>query len=154
MKKRDQIIFRLFVGVFIIGWVVYLAPMFAIFSDAPSCEENSEAVAYARSLTQERLKKLYYDMEGYSTREDIPYDGYNLFDETQSIPSEFSDLKVRKIRPADENIMVEGCLDHFVFLRFEGFSNFRKNDSNRQIILTWGERPPDAGSQVLWAEKR
>ena len=155
MKKR--FISRLGLGILIIivAWYgYYLAPVIALVLAMPSCDEDSEAVTYARSLTQERLEKLYYDMEKFSTIEGIPNDGYHLYDETEKVTHEFTDLKVGVVRPAEGRITVEGCLDHYVFLKFEGFHYLRKNGSKRQIVLTWGERPPDAGSQVLWTEKK
>lgn len=105
---------------------------------APSCQEDSEAVAYARSLSTERLARLYRDMELYSHREDILLDGYQFGDERYEVPKEFSDLKVRKIRPKDGNIMVEGCFDHYIYLTFKSVGRLAKPGEKKKIILNWG----------------
>jgi hypothetical protein len=114
--------------------------------------EDSDAVAYARSLSKERLKKLYDDMEEYSKKQDTPPYGYIAYGKNAVVPEPFSDLKVKKIRPRRGNIMVEGCFDHYVYLDFEGIGPGKKYDKKRQIVLWWGEHPPTRGSQVLWVE--
>ena len=113
----------------------------------PSCDENSSAVEYARSLSDERLARLYSSMEKYSKLEDTPLFGYNL--QQDSVPEEFSDLNVARIRPKDGNIMVEGCFDHYVYLNFEGYSMFTSDQRN--ISVSWGEGT-NAGSEILWHE--
>ena len=127
--------------------------VFALIWPVNSCQEDSEAVAYARSLSSERLSQLYTDMERYSHRDDLPIDGYQFGDERYDVPKEFSDLKVRKIRPSDGNIMVEGCFDHYIYLRFKGIGHLAKPGDNKEIILNWGEHPPNTGTQVLWSEQ-
>jgi hypothetical protein len=117
----------------------------------PNCNEDSEAVAYARSLSPDRLEKLYYDMEQLSEDESVPFSGFMRRD-GQDFPEPFRDLEVVKIQPRDENIMIEGCFDHYVYLHFEGFGEEPGSGSARQIILSWGEWEPQAGSQVLWRE--
>lgn len=128
--------------IFIVGVTIMLPPL-------NSCQESSEAVVYARSLPQERLKRLYEDMEGFSKRDDLPFDGYSIHNKNSVIPEEFSDLKVIKIRPESANIMVQGCFDHYIYLRFTGYGSQSKFDPEKKIILNWGEHPPNAGTQVL-----
>lgn len=119
----------------------------------PNCNEDSEAVSYARSLTQERLEKLYYDMERLSNDESIPAFGYRRKD-GENLPEPFEDLKVVKIRPREGNIMIEGCFDHYVFLYFKGYDKRSKFETEKRIVLSWGEREPQAGTQVLWKEDK
>tara|TARA_R110002072_G_scaffold104099_1_gene228384 strand:+ start:777 stop:1250 length:474 start_codon:yes stop_codon:yes gene_type:complete len=127
--------------------------IFALIWPVNSCQEDSEAVAYARSLSTERLSQLYRDMEEYSHRDDIPIDGYHFGDERYEMPAEFADLNVVKIRPDDGNIMVEGCFDHYIYLTFRGIGHLAKPTDKKEIILNWGEHPPNTGTQVLWSEQ-
>ena len=126
---------------------------FSFFWDIPSCQEDSEAVAYARSLSSQRLEKLYKDMEAFSHREDIPIDGYQVYDESNDVPDEFADLKVVKIRPEKGNIMVKGCFDHYIYLTFKGIGRRAQPNDKKQIILNWGEHPPNTGTEVLWSSE-
>jgi hypothetical protein len=116
------------------------------------CDEKSPGVAYARSLSKERLARLYYDMEAYSNRDETPLNGWSVGDKRLEIPSAFADLAVARIRPRDGNIMVRGCLDHYIYLHFEGIGDFKNFDEKRRVILSWGEHPPSTGEQVLWEE--
>lgn len=114
------------------------------------CDEKSAGVAYARSLSKDRLTRLYYDMEAYSTRDETPL--YGWWVSRREIPSAFADLAVVRIRPREGNIMVRGCLDHYIYLHFEGIGDLKRFDKERRIVLSWGEHPPDMGEQVLWEE--
>lgn len=143
----------IFVMLALVSLPVIFVVIFSPIWPGNSCQEDSEAVAYARSLSTERLSKLYWDMERYSRREDLPIDGYQFGDERYEVPAEFSDLKVRKIRPNDGNIMVEGCFDHYIYLTFKGFGRLAKPSDKKQIVLNWGEHPPNTGTQVLWSEE-
>jgi hypothetical protein len=116
------------------------------------CDEKSPGVAYARSLSQERLARLYYDMEKYSTKDETPLDGWWAHHAQPPVPAEFADLDVARIRPRDGNIMVHGCFDHYIYLAFEGVGDSKKFDKERRIVLSWGEHEEDMGEQVLWVE--
>lgn len=116
----------------------------------PSCTEDSNAVKYARSLSSERLANLYEDMYKFYTNKTSPSGGYYVSSGEMEIPLEFADLKVARIRPADANIMIEGCFDHYVYLHFEGY-RFKDALELKQIVLSWGEHT-NAGKEVLWAE--
>ena len=72
-------------------------------------------------------------------------------DKRIAVPAEFADLAVVRIRPREGDIMVHGCMDHYIYLQFEGIGITKKFDNERQIVLSW-EHPPDAGEQVLWEE--
>ena len=95
--------------------------------------------------------RLYYDMEAYATREETPLNGWWVSRKPGEIPSAFADLAVVRIRPRDGNIMVRGCLDHYIYLHFEGIGDLKRFDKERRIVLSWGEHP-DLGEQVLWEE--
>jgi len=113
-----------------------------------ACTESSEAVSYARGLSQKRLTQLYHDMEKFSNKDNLPIGGYSRHRKDREIPEEFQDLKVAKIRPSDGNIMVEGCFDHYVYLNFYGFGKMKKRHPKKEIVLSWGEYT-NAGSEVI-----
>jgi hypothetical protein len=117
----------------------------AFFGDAPNCDKDSDAANYARSLSDERLAALYSDMARMYKMNDVPYEGYTSFD-PKGLPKEFADLKIKKVRPKQANIMVEGCFDHYMYLHFNGISD----DEPKQIVLQYGEHP--VGSEVLWSK--
>lgn len=110
-------------------------------------------MAYARSLSAERLSSLYQDMDRYSRIGDLPIGGYHFGDERYEMPVEFEDLKVIKVRPDDGNIMVEGCFDHYIYLTFKGVGRLAKPSDKKEIILNRGDPPQNTGAQVLWSEQ-
>lgn len=113
-----------------------------------ACWEGGEAVAKARELSTERLSALYRDMKVYATDEDTPFEGYSGSAGEWPIPAEFADLGATRVRPAQANIMLEGCVDAFVDLWFEGLTN---PDESARIVLTWGDHH-ESGDQTLWQE--
>ena len=129
--------------ILIVVFIVFTGPI-------PSCTEDSDAVRYARSLSSERLSILYNDMKKFYINKTSPAGGYYVSSGEMEIPIEFKDLEVAKIRPADANIMIEGCFDHYVYLHFEGY-RFKKAPEIKQITLSWGEHS-NAGKEILWAE--
>jgi hypothetical protein len=154
MKKLALLIagaIGLFVAAALVLPGIFLIPFAWFESHRPSCNEDSPVVAYARSLSHERLARLYRDMEAYSSTRDGLF-GWNLSDAAVKVPKEFSDLKVVWIRPSEGNIMVHGCFDHYVYMEFEGVGANKGSPKERRIILSWGERPPEAGEQVLWTD--
>jgi hypothetical protein len=140
--KRILKILAIGIGIITGSAVVILIAAIAYFRIAfgpfPNCDEDSPAVALARSLSEKRLLKLNEDMKKIRWSEV----GAVTFLDGDQIPIEFRDLNPKKIRPG--RITLEGCMDHFVFLHFRNFK-----DGKSKIELTWGERPPDAGSQIL-----
>lgn len=116
-------------------------------SCGPSCRGNSKAAEYARSLSKERLRQLYFDMERYAKDEKTPEDGWNVF-EKREVPEPFRDLKVVRIRPREANIMVEGCMDEFIYLNFGGFGG----SGPRVITLSYATGVYTQGSEELWKE--
>lgn len=127
-------------------------PALALSSCDVTCDEDSDGVLYARSLSQERLARLYYDMERFSTNDSVPANGYDSLIKSAAYPREFSDLEVAKIRPEDANIMVQGCFDHYVYLHFQGYGRLQELYPERRIVLSWGEHDETSGTEVLWRE--
>ena len=115
-------------------------------SCGPSCRGNSKAADYARSLSKERLRQLYFDMERYAQDQKTPVEGWFVF-EGREVPEPFRDLKVARIRPGESNIMVEGCMDEFMYLDF-GFDG----SGARVITLSYATGVYTQGSEVLWKE--
>jgi len=151
MHIRKKTSYRIFLNILLLVIVALFIPKIFMSNNISSCGEDSEAVAYARSLPKERLRKLYADMKRYSKRSDIPPEGYQLWLEKNKVPKEFTDLKVINVRPDRGYIVVEGCFDHYVLLKFKGIGYIsRKNSIKDEIILSWGEYPVDSGSEVLW----
>ncbi len=139
-------------GVTLIAFLLFLT--WLMFGDMPGCGEDSPSVAYARSLSQETLAQLYLDMERYWATEDTPYAvGYTLGIEGQDVPEEFAHLKARKVRPEQMNIMLEGCLDEFVYLKFHGFSKGPDYTEPRQIVLQYHVGAYEVGDEILWREE-
>ena len=126
---------------------VALTAAFLHTSCGPSCDGNSKAAKYARSLSQERLRQLYFDMERYARDERTPDDGWFVF-EGREVPEPFRDLKVARIRPREANIMVEGCMDEFIYLDFGGFGGI----GPRAITLSYATGVYTQESEVLWKE--
>lgn len=113
----------------------------------PHCTGNSKAAQYARSLPQDRMRKLYFDMERYSQDDSTPIDGWYVSN-GRDIPEPFRDLKVARIRPRKANIMVEGCMDEFMYLDFAGFGG----KGPRSITLSYPVTPEKYASEVLWKD--
>ncbi|WMS87135.1 hypothetical protein [Pleionea litopenaei] len=133
-------------------FVIILVALFVLLSvKANSCGEDSDSVMFARGLSQDRLSKLYYDVERFSLDSNTPYFGLNR-DESGLFPEPFSDIEAELVRPKQENIMLNGCFDHYVFLRFHGFESNKEYYPKRQIVLSWGEHD-NAGSEVIWSEQ-
>ncbi|MCB1124774.1 MAG: hypothetical protein KJT03_24685 [Verrucomicrobiae bacterium] len=138
--------------VFIFTGIVYIVGVTWIIRHVgPDCSENSEAAAYARTLSQERLSKLYYDMERLSATEANLLEDYWLFPDKESntLPEPFTDIKAGKLDLLNSFIMLEGCFDEGVVLSFEGIGDSKEFHPERRIILSWGEFD---GNEILWKE--
>ena len=129
--------------------VFYIVMIFIFVSGSTSCNEDSESVAYARGLTKQRLTQLYHDMEKLSKSEQAPF--WEIMADEGKFPEPFSDIQANRVRPKDENIMLNGCFDHYVYLHFHGFESNKQYYPNREIILSWGEHD-NSGDEVLLAE--
>jgi hypothetical protein len=89
-------------------------------------------------------------MEAYSVRDNLPMDGYYAYREGESVPEVFKDLKVGKIRPSEGNIMVEGCMDEYVFLYFKGKAWRGGNDEITLSYPAHTSKPYEQKVEVLW----
>lgn len=118
--------------------------LFGGFSMA-DCSEDSPAAEYARDLPQERLARLYGEIKAISESENFVG---RVSINSERAPTELSDLEYGYLvadSPRYTRIMLEGCFDHHVVLRFMGL----EGEEPPSIILTWGEGP-GAGQEQLW----
>ncbi|WP_232522440.1 hypothetical protein, partial [Marinimicrobium alkaliphilum] len=149
MSKFLKYLWYAFVAIIAIFGVMFIVVIF-LGGAATSCGEDSESVAYARGMPDERLARLYYDMERFSL------DSASLYSELKAdsegvFPEPFSDIKAVRVRPKQGSITLNGCFDHYVHLSFHGFESNKEFYPKRQIVLRWGEHD-GAGSEVIWSE--
>jgi hypothetical protein len=132
----------------ILGLLIFLA------SRMPQCGKSSKQATMARSLSQERLARLYQLMR--ELRESPVDDGSRFAGYSgDTIPSEFRDLKCKRVRPSDfsPNIMLEGCFDHYLYLKFYGIGKSKESgDHSPRITLQYGEF--EIVEEVLWRPER
>lgn len=74
-----------------------------------------------------------------------------MADATNPPPQEFQDLKVVRIRPKDSNIMVEGCFDEYVYLRFFGVNKAIEEKRIELQYPTHSDIPHEQATETLWA---
>ncbi len=111
-----------------------------------TCGEDSEAVAYARALSDEQLSVLYDEMFRLRTTPPRPQVEFNSF--SRESPESVRFIKAVRIRPnhpVRPNIMLAGCLDEFVFLDF-----FGTDEGPPRIELSWFDGPYSRDVETLW----
>ncbi len=107
-------------------------------------------VEYAKSIPQNRLENLYYQIEKISSELDSTYD---LKYENIKYP-QISDINFSFIRKHSEDkvhMMLGGCVDNKVFMYFEGLKVSSTEQALRKITLSWGEYPQV--EETLWKKK-
>lgn len=150
MNKFLKYLWYVFVSVITVFGTILVVLMFQ-FDGGTSCGKNSESVTYAKTIPKERLGKLYYDMEKLVLSTDLTY--AELKRNSDGVfPEPFSDIQAARIRPKEENIMLNGCFAHYVYLSFHGLGRNKKVYPKRQIVLSWAEHE-GAGSEVIWSEQ-
>ena len=111
--------------ILIAGILLWILP-WKVCGIGADCGPTSQGAVYARSLPSERLERLYRDMEAFCMLGNQPPRGWRIVgvdrDSATHIPEEFADLHVVYVRPSEGRIMVQGCLDSFVFLKFESIA--------------------------------
>ena len=122
-----------FINNFVLALCIAAALIFVFaFNSTPGCTGDSESAKYIRSLGDERLSKLYKDIEIFY--KEYSQDSY-LRIPKESLPKEFSDLNIVSLRPGRPQIMVEGCFDNYMYLEFYGI----KDEKEKSIVLRYGE---------------
>lgn len=118
-----------FISIFVLFVGLVLCVLF-FFGDGSDCNGDSKSANYVKSLSEERLIKLYGDMVKLYQTEDkylvIPKDYF---------PEEFSDLDVISLNPGRAQILVMGCFDNYMHLNFYGIKDQKEN----AIKLRYGE---------------
>jgi hypothetical protein len=107
----------------------------------PTCDEGDAEVAFARSLSDARLAKLFLDVRFYAPWRHMSQD---------EIPEEFLDLEplaIRAHQPGSVHFRLRGCMDHHIDLVVYG-ADAPDRDSNPRIELWYDEWPPQ--HEVLW----
>jgi hypothetical protein len=147
MKKIFKYL-GMFIGLII---VLFITGIILLVVNFPTCGPNSDAVSDVKSLSQQRLYRLYEDLQKLAKKSDILRDEHASNNKRRPIPDEFSDLDFAKIRPIQGNIMVTGCLDEFVYLRFSGGI---WSDGDKKITLSYPNHkgPYETTKEELWSE--
>ena len=106
-----------------------------------SCGSNEEAVALARSLSQQRLAKLFSDVQAL----DLAGQPQLYIDTRTNTPSAFADLQVQSIASDGHTarLHLSGCVDDKVLLVIKGLGS----SGRKQVSLLPGEAK---SSVVLW----
>ena len=134
--------------------IVRAAVLLTVVTGLTGCKEtdcgfDSEAVVVTRGLSQERLARLYRDMERDHYDLTIPRSGWGIGSQNTDLPERYNDLAVVRVSPALGNIMLNGCFDHYSMLYFHGFGE--ADPARRFVELIWGEpHSQGAGKWVIW----
>ena len=108
-----------------------------------SCDEDSAEVAFARSLSSERLTKLVDDSRALL----ISSPGEDSWGAGETaIPHQFADLHpkmLRSVRGGELRVRLKGCMDHHIDLVVES-----ERTPTPVVVLQWGEAPT-VGRQIL-----
>ena len=128
--------------------------IFSIFK--PNCSGDSAEADYARSISEERLAKLFDQLLEIKLADDLKrQDPSKWRDVTfpegihvphEYIPKELKDLEFYNVRISKihSRIMLKGCFDHFLTLNIQGLYG----EGNPKITLNWGEIKSE--NEVLW----
>ena len=115
-----------------------------------ACRESSDSVRYAKSLTKEELEILFYNMQEYWAKHDTPKHGYILYGDTTNVPDVFKKLEADEVRPLQKVIMLEGCMEEFVFMKFSGFSEDANFTGKKTIELRYHISEQETATEILW----
>lgn len=139
-----------FYAIFSVAVVILLAGV--LLSRLPKqviCDESDPTVHLARQLTPQTLAELYQLMSDWEKNDRIPFDSAAPHTLPAIKNSPLNQAERILFIPAQQRIILKGCLDHSIQLQI-----LRNNDTSStmrdSIILRWGERPPEAGQQILW----
>jgi len=125
--------------------IVLLGLLFFVDSkDGSACDQDSPSVAYARGLDDIELSNLYSEIR---TLVDSGARLDRVPSNSKELPEALSHYRFQGITVAGPRtrIVLEGCMDTYVAITFDGISNSKKP----AVLLSWGEGPT-RGSRVLW----
>lgn len=123
---------------------IFISLLSGCSSSQSACDEQSEAVQFAKTLSQNRLDKLYADIKSFA---ESGQEFHRVESNSKVSPEELSDLLYQDILldGLRSRILLKGCFDHYVILNFNGIYN----DKPDSIILSWG-KGSNYGKQQLW----
>lgn len=139
----------------VISVLAIIGLLFFLASRMPQCGKSSKQATMARSLSQERLARLYQQMRELRESNVADKEFTTRVPTRENIPREFQDLSCKKVRPGDfsPNIMLEGCFDHYLYLRFYGIGESKESgDHSPRITLQYGEF--EVVEEVLWRSEK
>lgn len=106
------------------------------------CDKNAKQVKMAKSLSNEKLKKLYNDMKKLAIE-----NRFQTFNGIEEIPEQFKYLNPRALN-------VEADMNAYLYLKVCGLDSkvlmfFSLSEQRKYIKLIWGDGPT-AGNIQLW----
>jgi len=138
LKVLTRLIKFLAVGAFLIVLFAFTVST-VFFSD---CGYEQQLENY-KNLPEARLNKLFSQMEKIFNE----ITGYYLDKEKADILyPEIADLEFKHIDIAHQLVVIGGCFDNKLMMRFGGLSG--SIDKNPSISIWWGEHP--VKSKILW----
>lgn len=130
--------------IFIISFLTFLSSQDHTVEGG--CGEGSRYVAYARSIPEVRIKKMYFDLKKYV---DKGQEFRWIRGNQKESPVDFSDINYKNLylskRSFKSRFLLNGCFDHHIIIYFSGVID----DDTPSAKLVWGEGP-SAGSEILW----
>ena len=136
--------------------ILFLCSLVLFTTFKSDCSENSAEADYARSISEERLAKLFDQLLEIKLSDDLKRQDSSkwrdvIFPEGvdvpyEYIPKELTDLEFYNIRISKirSRIMLKGCFDHYLTLNIQGLYN----EGKPQITLNWGQVTNK--NEVLW----
>ena len=106
------------------------------------CDKNAKQVKMAKSLSNEKLKKLYNDMKKLAIE-----NRFQTFNGIEEIPEQFKYLNPRALN-------IEADTNAYLYLKVCGLDSkvlmfFSLSEQRKYIKLIWGDGPT-AGNIQLW----
>ena len=136
-----------------LGVAIYFALVYGFRLVGPSCGEDSEAVAYARTLSAERLQTIFTDIQTMASDPDLPIEGLRIGGEYPESPEAFSDLEAKEVVPSKGKLVLEWCTGTEVHLAIAETPATETAEAIQEITLVWGDPESDGGSETLWSSQ-
>jgi len=127
--------------------IVFLLTLSACGSDFPAaCDEEHQAVNFARSLAADRLMFLHDEM--FRLRDEAGDPNFEFELARDNTPENLAFLGAVKIRPNHlyyPNIMLADCFSSFVYLNF-----YKSELYGNRVELAWMDSSRGSKKQILW----
>ena len=137
-------------------FAVFLCVVITFDFFEPDCSESSLEADYARSISDERLAKLFDQLLEIKLTDDLIRSDLSNYQNIvlptgirvshEYSPRELKDLKFDNVRISKRSsrLMLKGCFDHFLTLNIHGLYDGEKP----KITLNWGVTTHQ--SETLW----